>query len=171
MNYPKQPGLGSAPEKIRVGDLVWWNGGVCVGFVEEVMEAREDYERWGLTGPSIALTNLHPFEANERKHKQRIGFPTNGGSVVYSADLLEDEGVGLLSCRERSELEWAIGEAKARAAPEHRERPFCVLAMMGKGTTGEDWHFHFVGPQCGILESVVFPVRPNTRTEKGSGSF
>lgn len=54
MKYPKQYSLGADPEEIRAGDLVWWNEGVCVGFVEQVIETSDDFERWGLDEPSIA---------------------------------------------------------------------------------------------------------------------
>ena len=165
MKYPREYSLGAEPEEIRVGDLIWWNEGVCVGFIEEVMEAREDYERWGLDEPSIALTNLHPFNANEQKHKQCIGFVASGGTVVNSEDQLEDEGIGLLSPHERSELEWAISEAKRRVAPEHHGAPYCVSAVMDMDRREEDWHFHFVDHECQIVETIVFPLRPNTRTK------
>ncbi len=148
-----------------MGDLVWWNEGVCVGFIEEVIEAPEDYERWGLDQPSIALTNLHPFHANEQKHKQHIGFVTSGGTVVNSEDQLEDEGIGLLSPHERAELEWAISEAKQRVAPEHRDAPYCVSAVVDMDRRGEDWHFHFVDHECQVLATVILPFRPNTRTK------
>jgi len=166
MKYPEQYSLGAEPEEIRVGDLVWWNEGVCVGYIEEVMEEREEYERNGLSEPSVTFTNLHPFEANERKHKQHIGFVTSGGSVTTPAHLLEDEGVGLLSDHERAELRWAISEANARAAPEHRDLPYFVSAVMDMDRLEEDWHFCFVDRKRSVLEAVVFPFRPNTRTER-----
>ncbi|MGB6220934.1 hypothetical protein [Haloferula sp.] len=164
MRYPKQYALGDDPEEVRVGDLIWWNEGVCVGFVEEVMEDQGDFERWGLDEPSIALTNLHPFEANEAKHKQHIGSVMSGCTVVHSLDDLEDEGVGLLSEHERSELDWAIAEARSRAEVQNREAPFCVSALMDMDRREEDWHFHFVNTECQVVETVVFPFRPNTRT-------
>lgn len=165
MKYPRQYAPGDEPEEVRVGDLIWWNEGVCVGFVEEVMEEQSDYEAWGLDEPSIALTNLHPFAANELKHKQHIGFVTTGGTVVHGLDDLEDEGIGLLSDHERSELEWAISEARSKVAPSHRDLPFCVSALMDMERREEDWHFHFVDSECQIIETVVFPFRPNTRTK------
>jgi hypothetical protein len=164
MKYPKKYALGAEPEEIRAGDLIWWNEGVCVGFIQEVMEAREDYERWGLDKPSIALTNLHPFEANEQKHKEHIGFVTSGGTVVSSEDQLEDEGIGLLSPSERSELEWAIAEAKRRVAQEYHDVWYCVSAIMDVDRREEDWHFRFVNHECRVLDTVIIPFRPDTRT-------
>ena len=165
MRYPKQYALDDEPEEVRVGDLIWWNEGVCIGFVEEVMGERTDYESWGLDEPSIALTNLHPFAANAVKHKQHMGFLTTGGSAVYGLDDLEDEGIGLLSDHERSEFEWAITEARSKVNPAHRDLPFCVSARMDMERREEDWHFHFVDTECQIIEAVVFPFRPNTRTK------
>lgn len=165
MKYPKQYSYCTEPEEVRAGDLVWWNEGVCVGFIEEVMEFPEEYEGWGLEEPSIALTNLHPFHANQLKSKQHMGFATTGGTVVNSEDQLEDEGIGLLSEHERAELEWAISEAKRRVAPEHQEAPFCVSAVMDMDRHEEDWHIHFVDQECGVVGAVVLPFRPNTRTK------
>lgn len=165
MRYPKRYALGDESEEVRVGDLVWWNEGVCVGFVEEVMEDRSDYESRGLAEPGIALTNLHPFVANEAKHKQHIGFVVNGGTVVHVMSDLEDEGIGLLSGHERSELEWAINEARTKVAPSYRDLPFCVSAVVDVERREEDWHFHFVDRDCQVIESVVLPFRPNTRTK------
>lgn len=165
MKYAKRYALGDEPEEVRVGDLVWWNEGVCVGFVEEVMEERSDYERWGLDEPSIALTNLHPFAANGAKHKQHIGFVRSGGTVVYSLGDLEDEGIGLLSGHERSELEWVIAQARSRVSLTHRDLPFCVSALMNMERHEEDWHVHFFDKECHTIETVVFPFRPNTRND------
>lgn len=164
MKYPKEYSLSAEPEDIRVGDLVWWNEGVCVGFIEGVLEAPEDYEPWGLNKPSIALTNLHPFRTNKRKHKQHIGIVTCGGTVVTSVDQLEDEGVGLLSPHEQHELAWAISTARRSVSPEHRDAPCCVSAVMDMDRRDEDWHIQFVGHECITLDSVITPFRANTRT-------
>ncbi|MEC5127053.1 hypothetical protein VSU19_09850 [Verrucomicrobiales bacterium BCK34] len=169
MKYPKPYVLGKEPDDVRVGDLIWWNEGVCIGFVEEVMEERADYESWGLDEPSIALTNLHPFEANKAKHQQHIGCVTSGGTVVHALNELEDEGIGLLSDHERSELNWAIAKARSKVAAAHRDLPYCVTAEMDMNRREEDWYFHFVDTECQIIETVVFPFRPNTRTEGESG--
>ncbi|MBK1884594.1 hypothetical protein JIN85_19415 [Luteolibacter pohnpeiensis] len=166
MRYPKQYALGDEPEEVRVGDLIWWNEGVGVGFIEEVIEERSDFEAWGIDKPSIALSNLHPFAANEAKHKQHIGFAATGGSVVQALDDQEDDGIGLLSDHERSELEGAITEARSKVTPFHRDLPFCVSAVMDMERREEDWHFHFVDREYQIIETVVVPFRPNTRTKR-----
>lgn len=95
MRYPKKYSPSEVPDEIRPGDLIWWNEGACVGFVEEVMETPLQFERRGLDQPSIAVSNLHPIEANAKKHKQVVGSPFCGATVVYSWRDLEDDGVGL----------------------------------------------------------------------------
>lgn len=52
--------------------------------------------------------------------------------MVYPERALEDEGIGLLSLHERSELNWVISTAKDAVRPEHRELPFCVTAVMSR---------------------------------------
>jgi hypothetical protein len=169
MKYAEQYSNGQPPKTICEGDLIWWNEGVCVGFVEEVMEDPSDYERWGLDQPSIAFTNLHPFKANAEKHKQHIGFVTTGATVVHPFDRqhLEDEGVGPLTPHERSELAWAISEAKSRVDSTYHNCPYCVSALKDMEHGEEAWHFHFVDLECQIVQTVVFPFRPNTRTKEG----
>jgi len=158
MRYPKIYSPDPEPEEIRGGDLVWWNEGVCVGFVENLIEDEGDRSDYGLDQPGIAFTNLHPFEANQF---------TNGGSTVYPEGMLEDEGVGLLSQHERSELNWAIATAREAVAPEHRDLPFCVTAVMNLDCKEEEWVFHFVDRDCKTIASVAFPFRPKTRNKAG----
>ena len=167
MKYPREYSLDSEPKEIRVGDLVWWNEGVCIGFVENLIEDERDREDNDMDESGIAFTNLHPFEANKLKHKQHIGFVSNGGTVIYPESVLEDEGIGLLTEYERSELNWAISTAKEAVSPEHRELPFCVTAVMNQNRREEDWVFHFVDRECQIIESVAFPFRPSTRNLRG----
>lgn len=123
----------------------------------------------GLEEPRIAVTNLHPLQANEAKPKQNIGSVTNGGTVVYSADDLEDERVGLLSDHERSEIDWAISEARSTVVPEYSNLPFSVSAMKDRVRSQEDWYIHFVDNECRIKDAVVFPFRPNTRSGEQGG--
>ena len=162
MRYPEG-------QTVKVGDLIWWNEGICIGFVEEVMESRKDYENWGLDEPSVAFTNLHPFEANLVKHQQHIGGPTTSGTVVDTEAQLENEGIGLLTDHECEELEWAISHAQSLVSEDIRDRPFCVSALMDMDRMEEDWNFDFVDGECGVIESVVFPFRPNTRSEEEQG--
>lgn len=93
MNYPD----GST---VNIGDLIWWNEGTCVGYVQVVAESKDDYESWGLTAPSIFLSNRHPFDRSL------------GTGVQYERASFEDEGIGLLSPEESKQLERATAEAR-----------------------------------------------------------
>ena len=138
MRYPRENAIGTEPDVIRIGDLVWWNEGVCVGFIADLWEKEQGNKRWGMDGPGIALTNLHPFAPNEQGHKKHIGFTANGGTVMYPANTLADEGVELLSPHERAELAWAISTAKSNVSRELRHLPFCVSAVMNADRHEED---------------------------------
>ena len=164
MKYPKAYSPDGQTQEVCIGDLIWWNEGVCVGFVEAILEEPADYKSWGLDTPSIAFTNLHPFESNKDKHRQHIGGITSGATVAYPISEMADEGVGLLSENELIELDWAIGEAKAAISDKHRHLPFCVSATINTERNTEDWQFHFVDREGQIIESVSFPFRPNTRS-------
>jgi hypothetical protein len=149
---------------MRAGDLVWWNEGVCIGHIEEIIGTQDECARWGITEPSYAVSNLHPFEACSTKHKQHIGGIFTGGTVVYPETHMEDDGLGLLDDEECKELYWAISHAKSIAGEDFAHVPFCVYALMRDDLSGEDWHFHFVDDECKSLEEVVFPLRPSTRS-------
>lgn len=97
MNYPDG-------KKIQAGDLVWWNEGDCVGFVQLVADSRSEYESWGLGSPHIFVSNRHPFD------------PAMRTGVAHNGACLEDEGIGLLSEEERSEFEKAVQRAKNKLA-------------------------------------------------------
>lgn len=156
MKYPKQYSLGSEPDEIHVGDLVWWNEGTCVGHVRWIWESERDGDySWAETeGPPIFISNKHPYQ---------VGTEPEG--VIHDESCLEDEGIGLLSEHERNEFEWAVSEAKTRVAPEHRDVPFCVSALMDMDRGEEDWHFDFVDEECRVLQTVILPFRPNTRID------
>lgn len=160
MKYPRQYSLGSEPEEIRLGDLVWWNEGTCVGHVRWIWESERDGDYlWADTeGAPIFLSNKHPY---------LVGTDPEG--VIHDESCLEDEGIGPLSEHERGELEWAMSEAKGRVAPEHRDAPFCVSALMDMDRGEEVWHFDFIDEEGRNLETVIIPFRPNTRTDGEHG--
>jgi hypothetical protein len=166
MKYPDQYATTAKSESIRVGDLVWWNEGVYVGYIVEVLEQNEQYEVWGLDEPGVVLTNLHPFEANKRKRQRCPGFIATGGTVVYPAKSLEDEGVGLLSSHERAEMDWAVATAQSKLARGLSHLDFCVSAVMNAGSHGEDWRIDFVDEDRQVIETFVVPFRPDTREKE-----
>ena len=157
MNYPDGT-------MMQAGDLVWWNEGVCVGYIEEVMDTQDAWTRWGLSEPSYAVSNLHPVGACSTKHKQHVGGVRTGGTVVYPETHIKDDGLGLLDNKEREELYWAISHAKSLAGDSFAQAPFCVYAQVRADFSGEDWHIHFVDNECKSLREVVFSLRPSTRS-------
>lgn len=80
---------------VHVGDLIWWNEGNCVGYVQSVAESQTDYETWGLDEPGIFVSNYHPFDRS------------NPSGVFYPTDSFEDEGIGTLTLEEQKEFERA----------------------------------------------------------------
>ena len=101
MNYPDDT-------PIQVGDLVWWDEGTCVGFVQWIWdEARDGDYSWANTeGPPLFIANRHPYTPSHE------GF--NSG-VLHDEPCLADEGVGLLNAAELDELRLATSQAKARS--------------------------------------------------------
>ena len=85
---------------IRVGDLIWWDEGLCIGYVQAIVESKEEYKSWGLDAPHIFLSNTHPFDSKI----------TSG--VCYNRASFDDEGIGLLNPEERKEFDQAILRAK-----------------------------------------------------------
>jgi len=92
---------------IEVGDLVWWNGGSCVGFVQRIAESSNDYEEWGLESPHIFINTDHPFDQSVT-------------GIAYPEHTLADDGIGRLTTDERDKLERAMIRARERLAPEFR---------------------------------------------------
>ena len=148
---------------INVGDHVWWNEGVCIGYIEHVIETDEQIDSWGLSEPSIGVSNLHPFEIISQKHPQKIGDVSLGGTVVYASSDLADEGVGPLSASEEMEFTWAVSQAICLIPESDRSGPFCVTAQFDAISTMEHWHFHFLDHSGSTLHHVMLPFRPGTR--------
>ena len=148
---------------IRIGDLVWWNEGTCIGYVLAIVDQPEQCEAYGLDKPHIDLSNLHPFEANQSKHPLYTGAPWSGGTVIHHEPCFEDEGIGPLSQHEHAELEWAIATARSKVSAAHRDSPFSIQAILDLNRKEEDWVFRFVDDKCNTLETIRFPMRPNTR--------
>jgi len=138
---------------ITVGDLVWWNEGVCVGFVEGIMESYKDYSDYGCSSPCLSFTNLHPFSANAQKHKQHVGEVSGGGSVIYPESILKDEGVALLTGHEQSELMWAISHSRTLVDESIKDLPFCITARKDMQRMEEDWNFQYVDQTCNLLSN------------------
>ena len=100
--------------KICIGDLVWWDEGHCIGYVQVIAESKDDYERWGLAAPGIFVSNTHPFDQSL------------GSGVNYEQASFEDEGIGLLSPEELNRLEGAIAEARRLATVDFDTSTYAV---------------------------------------------
>lgn len=121
MNYPD----GSI---VRVGDLVWWNEGCCLGHVQSIAETKEAYEAWGLDSPFIAISNEQPFN------------PANTMGVVYDETDFKDDGIGLLNVEEHEQLALAVSQAKTMVFEEYDV--FCVTTAVEQGRLAH-WLFEF----------------------------
>lgn len=91
---------------VRVGDLVWLNGGTELGYVQVVAESKEEYEGWGLSSPHIFVANLHPFD------------PTIKTGIAHAEESLNDEGIGLLTAVESAEFRHATDRAFEPVVPD-----------------------------------------------------
>jgi len=127
--------------QIHVGDLIWWDEGHCVGYVQAIAESREDYESWGLDSPHIFVCNRHPFDP---------ALATSSG-VAYGASFLEDEGIGPLSAAERLEFERATQLALAG-----RSYSCYSVTTHVEGCTTMSWIFHLIDAQ-GLQNIVPIP--------------
>jgi hypothetical protein len=110
--------------EVRAGDLIWWDEGHCVGYVQSIIESREDFGRWGLNAPGIFVSNRHPFDGREVS------------GVNYDADSFADEGIGLLSVTERQEFE----RAKRLALAGRKFSWFSATTLVEAGTL-KAWMF------------------------------
>lgn len=115
---------------IRVGDLIWWDEGYCVGHVQVVAESVEEYECWGLDSPHVFVSNNHPFD------------PALSTGVAHDAPSLEEEGIGPLSAEERAEFDRARAVALSQAPPSARTQPYSVTTDVQENKI-VGWRFTF----------------------------
>ena len=101
MNYPDgQP--------VKIGDLVWWDGGHYVGFVNSINPPDD------CTNSNFVVIGRHPF---------RRDYPGYAlGETRFAEIEFSDEGIGLLTETERAEL----GRAE-RIALQTTETPLICL--------------------------------------------
>ncbi len=96
---------------VRVGDHIWWNEGTSIGFVQTIVEGKDDEERWGLDGPHILISGYHPRDRND------------AGYVAYAPSDFSDEGIEPLSFEEEELLVCAVAEVSGQSG--YRE-PFLI---------------------------------------------
>ena len=85
--------------RIRIGDLIWYNGGSCIGYVQEIAETEDQFVSWGLHSPHIFVSNEQPFDPSVR-----IG-------VAYSEVYIAEDGIGPLTAVELSQFSMAATRA------------------------------------------------------------
>ena len=88
---------------IHVGDLIWWDEGLRTGYVQEIAESKEEYERLGLSAPHIFVSDAHPFD------------PATPGPIGYPEASFASEGIGRLTPEERLDLDQATERARSLA--------------------------------------------------------
>ena len=123
MNYPDgQP--------VKIGDLVWWDGGHYVGFVNSINPPDD------CTNSNFVVIGRHPF---------RRDYPGYAlGETRFAEIEFSDEGIGLLTETERAEL----GRAE-RIALQTTETPLIYRYTISTEVADhklQAWIFHFDGP-------------------------
>ena len=154
MTYPSEYALIKG-EVIKIGDLIWYNEGVGVGFVYDIITTPEE---WGLedSETGIMIQSLHPLQTKEKEHSPGLYF--------NSESLLEDEGVGRLTGHEINELNHAISIALEEF--NSLDPIYTVSAYKDMTTEEECWHIRFFKENKISIEMKI-PFRPNTRNKKG----
>jgi len=87
---------------VQAGDLIWWDEGNCVGFVQEIIETEADQCKWGIAQPHISIGG-HPYR------------PAATGFVTCAESLFADEGIGRLTADVCAQLRKAIEHAQVQA--------------------------------------------------------
>lgn len=89
---------------MKLGDMVWWNGGIAIGYIYELLLDDHEITDWGLDEPSVI-----------------IGLAAARGPGVpfisYPVVCLQDEGIETLSTFD-SELCRSVLDVAARVVPE-----------------------------------------------------
>ena len=135
---------------IRVGDLVWWNGGGCLGYVQVVAETRAEYERWGLTSPHIFVSNRHPFDISL------------GSAVAHNESCFEDEGISLVTPQEKLDLKEAARRARTRLKADSADLTYTVTTEV-QDCRQIGWIFTFFSNGAEV-ETVRIPVFQNDKS-------
>jgi hypothetical protein len=113
MHYPD----GSS---VKAGDLIWWDEGHCIGFVQAVIETEANQRKWGLRQPHISIGG----------HLYRPGAP---GFIMCPASDFADEGIGRLTDVECAQLDNAIEHAQAQQGVDLSATDFVVHAEVRDG--------------------------------------
>ena len=155
MKYPKKYTPEGCSGEIATGDLVWWNEGVDIGYVLQIVKEGDDlFCEEVFNEPHISFYSLHPYNPDAE---------WNSG-IFYPYSVLEDEGVGPLSDHEKNELNWAISQARALSQGAYEGWPCNVRAIKDVNRGESDWLIKFIKSHDEVSEVFKVPFRPNTRT-------
>ena len=136
MNYPNGG-------EIKTGDLIWWNGGYAVAYVQSLLEAEEELTEWGLDEPHLFLANIHPFD------------PTSVAGIGYPESLLEDDGVRLLTENEKKQLAKVTAEASQATDVDFAVVPHSI-GLEDTENEGREWVFSLIEGED-LVETARIP--------------
>lgn len=131
---------------IQVGDLIWWDEGLCTGYVQEIAESKEEYESWGLSEPHIFVSDGHPFD------------PATRTGIGYPEASFASEGIGRLTPEERLKLEQATERARSLARIDSAHLSYAVHAAI-ENCKQVGWEFSFIKDRK-LAEVVKVPTVP-----------
>jgi len=134
---------------IQVGDLIWWNEGYCVGYVQVIAESKEEYDSWGLDEPHVFVSNVHPFNS------------TIQSGVAEPESSLADEGIGLLTTEERVRLEQAANLAHQLLSADFKYSTYSVFTEVLDGKL-VGWAFIYRQEHETESAKITIPAKPES---------
>lgn len=136
MNYPNGG-------EIKVGDLIWWNGGYAIAYVQSLLEAEEELREWGLEESHLFLANIHPFD------------PTSVAGIGYPQSFLEEDGVRLLTEDEKGKLVAATAGASQATDVDFTVVPHSI-GLEETENEGREWVFSVIEGED-LVETARIP--------------
>jgi hypothetical protein len=104
---------------VKLHDLIWWNEGMCLGFVSLIVETEEQWGKWGLDEPGIFFS----FDLSGK---------TFGQHMFNSEESFVDEAIGLLTEAETTEIK-ALFPKVCQFDPEVVERSYSLGRHFNRG--------------------------------------
>lgn len=132
-------------EVVSAGDLIWWNGGDAIGYVQSMVVSEEELHEWDLDESHLFLANIHPFD------------PTSVAGIGYPQSHLAEEGIQLLSADEKQQLAAATLEASRLTGIDFSTVPHGI-GLEGADSGEREWVFSVIhGDE--LEESVRVPFQ------------
>lgn len=130
-------------EEIRVGDLIWWNGGEATAYVQSLLEAEAELREWELGEPHLFLANIHPYD------------PSSVAGIGYPQSFLEEDGIRPLTDDEKKRLATAEGEASQASDTDFSVVPHSI-GVERVEDTGREWVFSVIDGEE-LVETARIP--------------